>query len=153
MGLIKHKRPLLAPFFTPDPSSAAELGTGLVRFAHALYDFSVDGGAVGAITPSKTAVIPANAIIVGCTVNSPTAVTSGGSATVAVGTSAGSAANSLLTATAKASLSANALVNGAATFAAPVKMTAPGSITVTVGTAALTAGVIEVFAFYVISKN
>lgn len=124
-----------------------------VQTAHAIYDFAVDGGAIGAITPVKTAAIPDNAIIVGATLNSTTALTSLGSATVAVGTTAGSAANAIKTATAIASLGADALVNGTVTFAAPVKMTAPGSVNLTVATAALTAGVLEVFVYFVLPKN
>jgi len=122
-----------------------------IRVVRAKYDFAVDAGAVSTITPANSESLPANAIIVGGVINSTTAVTSGGSATVAVGTSAGSSTTSILGATAKASLSLNALINSAATFAAPVKMSAAGSITFTIGTAALTAGVIEVFVFYVVA--
>lgn len=124
--------------------------TGL-RSAHAKYDFAVDGGAVGAITPATSDTVPANAIIVGGTINSTTAVTSSGAATVSVGTRLGSAEDSILTATAKASLSANALLNAVPVFAAPVKLTAAGQITVTVATTALTAGVIEVWVYYVVA--
>lgn len=131
----------------------AGVGTNLLNVAHAIYSFAVDGGAVGAITPVSTVVIPANAIIVGATVNSTTAVTSAGSATVSVGTTAGSSATSILAATAKASLSVDAIINGVPVFATPVKMTAAGSINVTVGTATLTAGIIEVFVYYTVAAN
>lgn len=124
-----------------------------VKRAHATFNFAVDGGGVGAITPAKTATIPINAVIVGSLVNPTTAVTSAGSATLAVGTTAGSSASSLLAATAKATLSANALVAGAAQFATPVKMSAAGQINVTVGTAALTAGVVEVEVWYYVSPS
>lgn len=123
-------------------------GFGDLRMAKAIYDFSVDGGAVSTITPKKTVALPANAVIVASTINSTTAVTSSGSATVAVGTSAGSSSTAILGATGKASLSANALINGVPVFATPVKLTAQGNITFTVGTAALTAGVIEAVVFY-----
>jgi predicted RecA/RadA family phage recombinase len=142
----------LVPVTSPAASSTAN---GRVEFncVHATYSFAVDGGAIGAITPVGTATIPANAIIVGATVNSPTAVTSGGSATVAIGTTAGSSASSILTATAKASLSVDALINGTVTLASPVKMSAAGSVNFTVAVAALTAGVIEVWVYYVASAN
>lgn len=120
--------------------------------AKAIYNFSVDGGAVSTITPSLTDVIPDNAIIVGGTINSTTACTSGGAATIAVGTSAGSSTTSLLGATAVASFSADARINSVATFAAPVKMTAQGAITLTVATAALTAGVVEVTLIYYVAN-
>jgi hypothetical protein len=128
-------------------------GIGMLQVAHAIYSFVVDGGAVGAITPASNSTIPANAILVAATINPTTAVTSAGSATAEVGTAAGSSATSILGSTAKASLTIDALINGACTFAAPVKMSAAGQIQITVGTAALTAGVIEIFVFYVLAKN
>jgi hypothetical protein len=127
--------------------------TGLVSdgVAHAIYSFATDGGA--SCTPAVNATIPANAILTGATVNPTTAVTAAGSATVAIGTTAGSSANSILTATGKASLSIDALVNGTVTLAAPVKMSAAGQIAITVATGPLTAGVIEIFVYYVVAKN
>jgi len=79
-----------------------------VRVAHALYDYSVDGGAT--CTPANSDTIPDNAVVFGGVVNSTAAVTASGSATVAIGTAAGSAANSILTATGKASLGLDAVV-------------------------------------------
>lgn len=139
---------------TAEMSLASPFGLGAkLCVARAKYDFAVDGGAIGAITPAATAVIPDNAVIVAATINPTTAVTSAGSATVAVGTTAGSSASALLAATAKASLSLDALINGVPVFATPVKMTAAGSINVTVATAALTAGVIEITVFYFVAAN
>ncbi len=132
-------------------AASSGFGLGVLRVARAKYDFAVDGGAMGAIIPATNAIIPDNAIIVGCTINSTTAVTSLGAATVSIGTSAGSSATSLLGVTGKASFSLDALLNSAATFAAPVKMTAVGSINITVGTADLTAGVIEVTVLYFVA--
>ncbi len=123
--------------------------------AFARYNFAVDGGAQGAITATVNSTIPDNAIIINAVINSTTAVTSNGSATVAIGTSAGSSATAILAATGKASFSADALVQGvpvpsdATKF---VKMTAAGSVTFTVGTADLTAGVIEVTLEYVLAR-
>jgi hypothetical protein len=117
-----------------------------MRFARFKYDFAVDGGAIATITPAQTDLIKANCIIMGGVIDVITTVTSLGSATIAIGTSAGSASNSLLTATAKPAAS---LINSVATFAAAVKMTADGVLTLTVGTAALTAGVVEGFFFYI----
>lgn len=133
--------------------NSSAVGINDMNVAHAIYSFAVDGGAISTITPVSTATIPANAILVGATINSTTAVTSAGSATVSVGTSAGSSATSILAATAKASLSLDALINGVPVFATPVKMTAAGSITFTIGTAVLTAGLIEVFVYYTVASN
>jgi hypothetical protein len=132
-------------------AASSAIGLGVLRVAHAKYSFGVDGGVTGLITPASTAVIPAKAIMIGGTVNVTTAVTSLGSATLSVGTSAGSSASALLAATAKASLGAAAIVNAVPTLAVPVKMSAAGSITVTVGTADLTAGVVEIFIYYVVA--
>jgi hypothetical protein len=124
-----------------------------LRVAHAKYDFSVDGGVQGTIAPANSDTIPDNAILVGGTINSPTAVTSLGSATVAIGTSAGSSTTSIKGATGKASYSIDAIQNAVPVFATPVKMTAAGSITFTIGTADLTAGVIEAWVFYVLADT
>lgn len=129
-----------------------QVGLNTLAIGKAIYDFAVDGGAVATITPKKTFTLPKNAVVIGCTVNSTTAVLSAGASTMSIGTSAGSSATSLLAATGKATMSANALINGAATFAAPVKLTAQGDITVTIGTAAQTAGVVEVEVFYYVAN-
>ena len=126
-----------------------QIGAGAVY--HAKYSFATDGGAVSTITPAVNVTIPANFVIQNVALNSTTAVTSSGSATVAVGLSAGgSGTASLVAATAKASWSANAFVQGVPvpqTASTWIKMSAAGSVTVTVATAALTAGVIEVYIF------
>lgn len=116
-----------------------------VRVAHALYDFAVDGGAT--CTPANSDTIPDNAVVFGGVINSPTAVTADGSATVAVGTAAGSAADSILTATGKASLGADAVVKPTCATT-PFKMTAAGKIRFTIASGPLTAGVIEVWVLY-----
>ncbi|MEO5646130.1 MAG: hypothetical protein ABIQ91_01500, partial [Candidatus Paceibacterota bacterium] len=140
------------PVFTRSlTTNSTAVGINGLNVAHAIYSFAVDGGAVSTITPVSTAVIPNNAIIVAATINSTTAVTSAGSATVSVGTSAGSSTTSILGATAKASLSLDALINGVPIFATPVKMTAAGNVTFSVATAALTAGVIEAFVYYTVA--
>lgn len=81
--------------------------------------------------------IPDNAIVIGGHVDVIAAVTSGGLATVAISLVAD---NDLLTATAVASLGLAAQVPMAAVKTAPIKLSAEKAVTVTVGTAALTAG-------------
>jgi predicted RecA/RadA family phage recombinase len=121
-----------------------------LKVAHALYDYAVDGGAT--CTPANSDTIPDNAVVFGGVVNSTTAVTASGSATVAIGTAAGSAGNSILTATGKASLGLDAVVVPTCQ-ATPFKMTAAGKINVTIATGPLTAGVIEVWALYSVASN
>ncbi len=130
---------------------STSMGLGVLRVARAKYDFAVDGGVVGAITPVSNAVLLDNAVIVGGTVNSTTAITSLGAATVSIGTVAGSGAASLLAATPKASLSLDALLNAVPVFATPLKLTAESKINITVGTADLTAGVIEITLLYFVA--
>jgi hypothetical protein len=110
--------------------------------AKATYDFATDGGAVGAITPAINAQIPDNAIITSAWTDVRTNMTSGGSATVAL------AAGGV---TIKA---ATAFDDGAYTGLdmhinnAPAKCSASGNITFTVATAALTAGVVDIYVEY-----
>lgn len=133
-------------------SVSSNSGVKGLFMAKAIYNFAVDGGAQSTITPAQTVELPDNAVIVAGTVNSTTAVTSGGAATVAIGTSAGSSTTAILGATAKASLSADAVLNAVPVFATPVKLTANGKVTFTIGTADLTAGVIEVTLFYFVAN-
>jgi len=116
-----------------------------IKVAHAIYDYSVDGGAT--CTPANSDTIPDNAVVFGGVVNSTAAVTASGSATVSIGTAAGSGTASILTATGKASLGLDAVVVPTCQ-ATPFKMTAAGKINVTIATGPLTAGVIEVWVLY-----
>ena len=127
-------------------------GNGFLQYAHAIYNFAVDGGAISTITPAVNATIPANAILVGGTIN-PTTAPVGAGASVAVGTTAGSATNSILAATAITSLTVDALLNAVPVFATPRKMTAAGQITVTISADPLTAGVLEIFVLYYVATN
>lgn len=124
-------------------------GLGVTGNAKMTYDFAVDGGAVGVITPSNSPTLPLGAIILGGTIDITTTLTSGGAATIALGTSAGSSATSLKGATAVASWTAGQLalvpVFTAATY---VKLTAAGQLNMTVAAAALTAGKFDVNLVY-----
>lgn len=137
--------------------------TGAPKFdglyvARCLYSFAIDGGATGPIIPSISDTIPINAIVLGGVANSTTALTGTG-ATVGIGTSAGSSATSILAQTAITSWTLDAVIellgtnSQAATHKPAFKMTAAGQIQLTVATDALTAGVIEVFVFYVLPTN
>lgn len=143
------------PVFTRgSTANSPATGTNNMQVAHAIYSFATDGGgAPGLITPVLNATIPANAIMVGATINSTTAVTSAGTTTVSVGTSAGSSATSILAATSKASFTTDALLNGVPVFATPIKMSAAGQITLTSATTAIAAGVVEIFVYYTVAAN
>lgn len=133
-------------------ANIASLQAQLGQMLHARYNFAVDGGATGLITPAVNIVIPQNFVIQNVALNSTTAVlAAGGAATVSVGLSAGGAgAAALVAATAKASWSANAFVPGIPvpqTASTWIKMSVPGTVTLTVATNPLTAGVIEIYVF------
>lgn len=120
-----------------------------------MYSFAVQGGAQGAINllsdltdATSTIAIPDNAIITRVLIDSITDPTSGGSATVAIDSEG---AGDLLAALAIASFTGlvdGIPVNSAATS---VKMTAARTLTATVATADLTAGIFNVFVEYVVS--
>ena len=90
--------------------------------------------------------IPDNAIVISGFVDVIAAVTSNGDATVAIHLAN---ANDLLAATGKASLTLSAQLPMAAVIAAPIKLAAEKAITVTVGTAALTAGKIDGYIIWI----
>ena len=129
-------------------------GAGVPVIWRAKYDFAVDGGAQATITPKTNVLIPDNAIIWTGVIN-PTTAAVGASATIAVGTSAGSSTTSLKAATAVTSYSLDALVATVpvGTAATAVKLTAAGQITLTIATANLTAGVIEITLFGWVAAN
>lgn len=131
---------------------ASNSGLGAVRYAKSLYDFAVDGGAVSAILPASGATLPNKAIIHGGVLDIVTTFTSGGAATLALGTSAGSAANSILAATAVASLTAGitTVLIPKFTAASILKLTAAGVIQWTIAAFAMTAGKAGLTLFYTV---
>tara|TARA_Y100000385_G_C12916005_1_gene560369 strand:- start:537 stop:914 length:378 start_codon:yes stop_codon:yes gene_type:complete len=110
--------------------------------AHAKYDFAVDGGAVSTIVPVNSAIIPDNAVIVRCYSVVTTAMTSGGSATLA------------LTCGGVTCKAATAFDNGAfddedvTEHTVVDKTTSSTGIQFVIATAALTAGVVDVYVEY-----
>lgn len=118
------------------------------------YKFSRDGGAVGDINLKdqdglSTVVIPSGAIVVNAFVYASVALTSGGAATVDLNSQA---ANDLLAAEAVASFSLGAKIQGIpdlATVADYVVTTADKTLSMSINTAALTAGEMDVYVFYV----
>jgi len=118
------------------------------------YKFSRDGGAVSTINLKDqdgvgTIVIPSGAVILNTFVHVTTACTSGGSATLDLNSEA---ANDLLAAEAVASFSSGAKIAGIpdfGTLADSVVTTADRTLSVSINTAALTAGEFNVYVFYV----
>ena len=119
------------------------------------YDFAVDGGShsasnqgltgngAGIITPADADItIPEDAIITDCITYISTAMTSDGSATVAIG--CGGAALVAATAFDNGAFDDEDVIHNVVAD----KTTAAGRPTITVATAALTAGVVEVIIEY-----
>jgi hypothetical protein len=121
-----------------------------VQVVRARYDFAVDGGAVGDIDLTKSAVIPAGAVVLGGFVEVDTVPTSGGAATLAVKVEgAGDIVAAAAISGAPWSTTGRKNVVPAFTGATSVKATAARKVQATVAVAALTAGVIDVVLFYV----
>lgn len=116
-----------------------KLGTGLytgrAKPAVARYDFAVDGGATGAVT-LRGDTIPSGAIIVDALLDIETACASA-TGTMAIGTEG---AADILSATGQAGLTAGAKRATLTATSTPVKTTARRNITLTIATAAFTAG-------------
>ncbi len=125
-----------------------EIAAFPIFLARARYDFAVDGGSISTINLFPSSILPDNALILGAYLNVIT-VPVGATATVGIGSQAAS------------DLQAAAAISGApwsttgykvasliALGSAPLKLTAARNVTITIGTAALTAGVIEVLVLY-----
>lgn len=130
-------------------------GTHTLKEATGEYDFAVDGGAVSTITlraaPSYSVGndIPIGSVIEGGYVEVDTAVTSGGSATVAVNSEgAGDLVAAAAISGAPWSTTGRKSLIPAFTGAASVKTTAARQLAITIATAALTAGKFRVVVFY-----
>lgn len=128
--------------------AAGGIYMGQKKVARADYDFAVDGGAVSAITLRGDS-IPSGAVIVDVLLHVETAVTSGGAATLAIGTEAATDMNAA-DAVSGAPWSTTGAKRGDFTATtAPVKTTAARGIVATIATAALTAGKFSVLVWYV----
>lgn len=129
-------------------------GTTRLKEAAGEYSFAVDGGAVSTITLRSGTTgfgggVPSGAVILGGYIEVDVAVTSGGAATVSVGSEG---AADLLAATlvsgAPWSTTGRKSITPVFTGASSVKTTAARSLTITIAAAALTAGVFRVVVFY-----
>lgn len=108
------------------------------------YNFATDGGAVSTI--GMGVYLPINAVVWFGYAKVITQLTSGGSATIAVGWTGATGAN--IAATAVASWTANALLPGVDLPGTPVLATAQRELAVTIATAALTAGRFVYYCMY-----
>lgn len=119
----------------------------------ARYDFAVHGGAVGTI-PLRVS-LPVGAIVINAFMRVRTALDSGGSATMSLGIQ-GAADLVAATAYGSAPWSSTGIKLMIPDFATVgdqfIVATTPKELTATIATAALTAGVVDFFIFYVINE-
>lgn len=126
-------------------------GLGATGNAKMTYDFTVDGGAISTITPTNSPLIPANAIILGGTIDCTVSANGGAGATIALGLGSGAQVAALKGATAFATFAAPGQVALVPVFTAAtfVKVAAATRLTVTIATNTLTAGRFDVNIVYV----
>tara|TARA_R110001606_G_C14995534_1_gene606390 strand:- start:110 stop:496 length:387 start_codon:yes stop_codon:yes gene_type:complete len=118
--------------------------------AKATYNFATDTGGTGARTLAISEAIPNDAIIVACYSHCKTACTSSGSATIAI--TAGGVTLSPLTAfTNNAYDTATQVTDHTGLLNADLgaQATSSAAIGITVGVAALTAGLIDIYVDYI----
>lgn len=132
-----------------DAVTNAKTDGAAVKYLEAVYDFSLDGGLVGSIPMNDASgnplEIPDKAIVINGHIEVETAVTSGGSATVAFGLLGNT--DAFKAATAKGTLVEDYVVGASNDL--PLKMAAVTPVLATVAVAALTAGKFRIFIKYI----
>lgn len=121
---------------------------GAAKRAVGYYSFAQDGGAVSTIT-LRGDTIPSGAIITDALLHVDTIPTSGGAATISIGTEAAADIQSAANYNAAPYSTAGAKRTTFVATTAPIKTTAARSITIAVAAAALTAGKFSVVVEYV----
>jgi hypothetical protein len=141
----------------PNSGTVIDRSKNLMRV---IYDFTVNGGAVGTIPlvddQGNAAILPQGAIVTNVTAHVLVAGTTSASGTLALGSNISAATTDLMGATAMASLTLGAFVAGtpvgtAATWKGPVTAVAGSQIQATIATGALTAGKVAYLVEYVVS--
>ncbi len=117
-----------------------------VYLGRAKYNFDIDGGAATAITPANNFKLPVNAMIIGAWTDVKTAMTSGGSATVALAVGG----ITIKAATAMDDAAYTGIDYHLARTSAALTA-ASGEVTFTVATAALTAGEVDIYVEYILA--
>lgn len=125
---------------------------GGMGLCHAVYNYAVDGGGTGTITPATNCTIPAHAILISSIFNPTTGLSSGGGADIQIGISGGSV-SAFQTNLSYTNFGTNALMDGSVSRSSPIKTTTSGNITFTINYASLTAGVVEIWIEYYVAAN
>lgn len=139
----------------PFAGSVMDKTKNLIR---AVWDFTIQGGAVSTLLllddQGNPAVLPQGCVVSNVVIHTITGVTSGGAGTISLGLLS---TVDLLAATAVTGLTAGSFVAGipvgtAATWKGPVTAVNGTNLTLSIATAALTAGRIYIFVEYVQSS-
>lgn len=127
-----------------------------LRVAKVSYSFAVDGGAVSTIEPiTYSDIIPTGAIITNVVAYPSVALTSGGSATVSITgggltiLAAGAYSSAPYNGTTPAQMAQSTGLTSTAPYI-PQIATSSAPLKVVIGTAALTAGIFDVYVTYVL---
>lgn len=137
--------------FAFEEAKATTFSNNGVMVQDFVYDFAVQGGAVGFIDLKSN--VPNGAVILRVTYKVDTAFTSGGSATVALGDSNTNARYLAATAYNNAAFTAGTVAAAAIGVPLNVNAAAKGEVGITVATAALTAGKMHLFVEYMVPKQ
>lgn len=123
------------------------LDGGGIRTDSVLFDFSVDGGAVGDVEFARK--LPEGAVITAIFSDEQTALTSGGSATVQLKAGSTDLTDALAFDTDFDGLDSQAL----ASSAEAIKLSADSELKISIATAALTAGKVRFFVQYMLQND
>jgi hypothetical protein len=150
--------------YLPTDNTAA--GTSASGTCHARYSFAVDGGAASTITLGAASggigcTIPKNAVIYRGIAYVTTTFAGNTGDNLSIGLSAGAGGTAaLLAAVARSSLTAGTFYDliplqgsSSTTNSSYIHMSAAGSVTVTISTAAATAGIMDVDLFYYVLQS
>ncbi len=133
-------------------ADSSSFGTVAMGVCHFEYNFANDGGAASStIIPKNNCVIPANSIITGSAIYASTALIGAGSLSIGVSGTGGGVAI-LLGATAAASVTGilqSVIVPQTASGFKRITTAGAGEVATTVGT--ITAGVCDVWVYYIVS--
>lgn len=128
---------------------AAVLASASLNMHNFLYDFSVDGGAVGTISFKN--LLPKNAVVVRLYSDVQTVVTSGGSATIKIVAGSTDLTTAQAFSTEYDDLGPHLLTLASSAVAIKPSSSASSELKLVIGTAALTAGKVRISIEYFIS--
>ncbi len=135
--------------------SNATVGISAQRVCHITYSFAVDGGTTP-IVPASNCTIPIRAVINNVSINSTTAIMGGTSVAVGCTGGTGCGASALMAATVVGNLGTNVFgqsIPVPQTASTWVKTSAAATVSLVIVGGPLSAGVIELYVYYIQSSS